>query len=191
MSKKYLIVVTGGTIDAEPYQETPKNVTPLKESIVPRILEELGVAHLCDVLIWHMKDSKDFTDGELHELAKIIRDQAYTSVVITHGTDYMAHNARVMASKRYLFGEDVTAVFTGAMTPYMNQVVGYGQSDAPENVRFAIHEAYYGSPGVHIAMAGEVHDPFHTVKDMERKRFVHVDEVQEPHLQPAIPARRM
>lgn len=187
MSKKFLIIVTGGTIDAEPYRVTPKNVTPLKESIIPRILEELGLAELCDVRIWHMKDSKDFTPEEMHELAKIIRDEGYNSVVITHGTDEMAHNARVISSKRHLFGEDVTIVFTGAMTPYMNQVVGYGPSDGPGNVSYAVHEAYYGPPGVHIAFAGKTHDPFHTVKDMDRKEFVYTEDVQEPELMPPAP----
>ena len=42
---KFHLITTGGTIDAEPYEvaNTPTNITPLAESLVPEMLRYLKV----------------------------------------------------------------------------------------------------------------------------------------------------
>jgi L-asparaginase/Glu-tRNA(Gln) amidotransferase subunit D len=84
--KDFLIIITGGTIDAMPYTATPVHIVPLMLSIVPRTVKQLGLDEHCHYLHWSMKDSKQFDDYELRTLAKVIAWSEANYVVITHGT---------------------------------------------------------------------------------------------------------
>lgn len=174
-----LVVMTGGTIDAEPYETTPEFVTPLEKSLIPDMVAELGYEKdVCDFFQWMMKDSQAFTREEMHELASIIRADEREHFVITHGTDAMVQNAQLL--DEFLQGSGKTVFFVGAMEPLTHG----GRSDGPENLKRAldtIHAVGDEQSGVYIIGRGEVakgklgpcmFKPDEAAKDKERKVFV-------------------
>ena len=161
-----LIVLSGGTIDAEHYEETPADIMPREKSLVPQALNELGINHNIIFYTWLMKDSKQFSPRELEELASILRWEGYEHVVITHGTDRMPDNARAL--KRMLADAEMTVVFTGSMIPLSHGM----QSDGYQNLADAVAAALKQPHGVTIAMHGRVMNPDNARKDFERKEIV-------------------
>ncbi|MBY0406529.1 MAG: asparaginase domain-containing protein, partial [Rickettsiales bacterium] len=96
MNKKTLVIMTGGTIDAEAYPDPlnpPKNAIMLEKSLIPMTLAEMGVDKDCDFLSWRAKDSKHFYERDMIDLAQIIRTAEADTIIITHGTDAMPDNA--------------------------------------------------------------------------------------------------
>ncbi len=175
MRDRTLIVISGGTIDARAYRETPVNITPLESSIIPDSLKKLKLAEECVCFTWLRKDSKEFTETELRELAELIREHDFTRVVITHGTDRMVENARSMQQLRKMLGGDKVVMFTGSMIPIANELEGICKSDGYDNLRFAIEQARTAPAGVYIAFTEKLFDPSRTKKDYEKKVFVEVE----------------
>ncbi len=166
MEKNILVIMTGGTIDAEAYDDTPRDIVPRSESAVPALLERMGVAKHCEFVPWRMKDSKDLTVAELEELADMIGTAKQHYVLVTHGTDAMAENSRFV--KQQLVDVDKVVVFTGAMTPLAH---GEKDSDGYANVIFAVDEMASLSHGVYVGMQGRWFEPDRLRKDFERKVF--------------------
>ncbi len=168
-----LVITTGGTIDAKAYQDRSEMVTPLEKSMVPDILHKLGKLRDTITLELDKKDSKEYSDAQLDELAHAIKQSGAKRVVVTHGTDRMPENASYMKKKLAAFEvNDVTVVFTGAMVPYSNQLAGYEDSDAEANVGFALKQVETLEPGVYIAFDSKVYDPEAINKDVGRGEFV-------------------
>ena len=65
--------------------------------------------------------------------------------MITHGTDTMAHTAKVLAEKI----KDKTIILTGAMIP-----IKFGSSDGLFNLGSALAFSQTLPPGVYVAMNG-------------------------------------
>lgn len=125
-----LVIMTGGTIDAEKYDQTPDRVTPLEHSLIPSMVEQLGHADKCECFQWIMKDSQDFDKEEIGQLAEIIRRDERELFIVTHGTDAMVKNAKLLES--FLEGSGKTVFFVGAMEP-----LRHGEkSDGPENLDY-------------------------------------------------------
>lgn len=178
-AQNILVIMTGGTIDAEPYEQTPEFVTPLEHSLIPDMVKQLGYGEgTCDFFQWIMKDSQEFTREEMQQLADIIKADAREHFVITHGTDAMVKNARLL--DEFLQDSGKTVFFVGAMEPLTHG----GRSDGPENLRRAIDtiqavgEEQNG--GVFIIGRGEVANgklgpcmfrPDEAAKDKTRKLF--------------------
>lgn len=159
---RVLVLTTGGTIDAEPYDQRPVNVTPLAQSIIPEALDRLGVGQNCTVREVCRKDSKEVGEAELRDILAILRDAPERHILIVQGTDTMPHNARLFQT--LLSAQDGLArhvvVFTGAMEPLSNGP----HSDGWENLRVAVEKGAHYAPGVHIVMHGRRLDPARAVK---------------------------
>jgi Asparaginase, N-terminal len=118
---------TGGTIDAEPYYGiNPQKIKPLKDSLAIYTIEALLVHNgVKDILKVNQNarvcDSKDFEMLDICGLAHQIALSEFSNILITHGTDKMAFNARrlhnVLASEHGGVVERKKIVFTGALTP--------------------------------------------------------------------------
>lgn len=186
-----LIIMTGGTIDAEPYHDPmkpPKNATMLAHSLIPGTVEHLGHGETCDYLSWRAKDSKHFTGQDLQDLAKIIRTSTARHIIITHGTDAMPENSRRIrdllkapdktlrkdaALRRGAFvrGEapacDKVVVFTGAMMPLANGP----ESDAYKNIEYILGHIRKWPEGVRVVMHGQSFDPEGLEKDFNTYTF--------------------
>lgn len=128
-----VVIMTGGTIDAEPYETTPDRVTPLAHSVIPDVVRKMGYPeNYCDFYPWIMKDSQEFTQAEISELADIIRADDRRNFVITHGTDAMKENALLLDG--YLKNSKKIVFFVGAMEPLKHG----DASDGPANLKKAL-----------------------------------------------------
>jgi L-asparaginase len=168
MPKDILVIMTGGTIDAEPYGDParpPRYAIPLRDSLVPRAVEELGYGADCRFFQWMMKDSKDFSPAEIYALAIFIEQRRAQHFIITHGTDRMPENSREL--QKQLAGTEKTVVMTGAMLPLANGPA----SDGYDNLRAAIAHVEQWPPGVHVVMHGRRFDPQKVKKDFATRRF--------------------
>ncbi len=166
MEKNILVIMTGGTIDAEAYDDTPRDIVPRETSVVPELMEAIGAAQKCEFEAWRMKDSKHLSEDELLELAEMIKVAKQRYVLVTHGTDAMAENSRFV--KQQLVDVDKVVVFTGAMTPLAH---GESKSDGYANVIFVVDEMASLSSGVYVGMHGQWFAPDRLQKDFERKMF--------------------
>lgn len=154
------IITTGGTIDShyDPEKGVPYVVPQHGGSVVPSALKELGVADRCDVYQLCVKDSKKISTTDLEcmidQMAK-----PYDQIIITHGTDQMAINARRLRDlmqRHHIEGKRV--VFTGAMEPLRDdQMKIRPTSDGWENVRVAVEQVGKQPPGVYLAVNGKMY----------------------------------
>jgi L-asparaginase len=112
------------------------------------------------------KDSLELTDSDRALIAATARGAAETRIIITHGTDTMTETAKVLAEA--VPGK--TIVLTGALTP-----ARFAESDAGFNMGMAFATTQVATPGVWIAMSGEVFDGLKVRKDRDAGKFVAVE----------------
>jgi L-asparaginase len=129
------------------------------------LLKEARVALPFRVVELMRKDSLELTDADRAAIAKAARDAPETRIVITHGTDTMTETAKVLAAE--VPGK--TIVLTGALSP-----ARFAETDAPFNLGMAFAAAQTVTPGVWIAMSGQVFDGLKVRKDRDAGRFVGV-----------------
>lgn len=161
------VFLTGGTIDAEPYVDTPTNVTVAKESLAAKLLVEFKYPVAIHRERWTL-DSKDFSEGHVRILADRIQKSETRNILVTHGTDRIPENARLLGT--FLGDTDKTVVFTGAMVPLSHGHESDGRTNLETAMAF-LHENE--EPGVFAAMHGKVYKPEGLRKDFEKKEFVH------------------
>ena len=92
-----------------------------------------------------MVDSLEMTDEDRDLIAYQCLQCDENKIVITHGTDTMAHTAKVLAEKI----KDKTIILTGAMIP-----IKFGSSDGLFNLGSALAFSQTLPPGVYVAMNG-------------------------------------
>lgn len=168
MSRDILIIMTGGTIDAEAYPDPsrpPKNAFPLKDSLVPQAVEELGYSEDCRFFQWMMKDSKDFVSAEIYAMSVFIKQRRARYIIVTHGTDRMPETSRELA--QLMKDSDKVVILTGSMLPLSNG----RQSDAYGNLRFAIEQVETLPAGVHVVMHGRLFAPARLKKNFSTHQF--------------------
>lgn len=192
--KDTLVIITGGTIDAEAYPDPknpPVNATMLEHSMIPDVMSEMWkeeegfFADKCDFLRWRSRDSKEFLTGDMRELAKIIRSSTAKNIIITHGTDAMPHHARQL--EKMLLGRDMhmlddafakhhssaeavrnkRIIFTGAMMPLANGE----ESDGYKNLRYIFDHMDKWETGVRAVMHQKSFRPEGLTKDMQKYVF--------------------
>ena len=158
--KPILIVTTGGTIDKVYFDA--KSDYEVGESVVGKLLGQAHVRLPFTVESPLRKDSLDMTDDDRRMLRGIIGEHNADRVVVTHGTDTMTETARVLATL------DVkTIVMTGSLAP-----ARFLETDAMFNVGMAFAATQVLSPGVFIAMNGEIFAWDQVRKDRAQNAFV-------------------
>ena len=105
------------------------------------------------------------TDEDRQMIRKLARDCSEECVLITHGTDGMVTTAAALTDI-----PDKRIVLTGALQP-----AAFQQSDAIFNVGCAIGAVQSKSPGVYVAMNGQVFDADKVVKNVAANRFEPLD----------------
>jgi L-asparaginase len=159
-----LILTTGGTIDKNYFDALSEY--QIVESGIPALLREARVALPHRVEEVCRKDSLELTDADRAEIVRRVAEAPETRIVITHGTDTMTDTAAVLA--RTVPAK--TIVLTGALSP-----ARFAETDAPFNLGMAFATAQVASPGVYIAMSGQVFDGLKVRKDRAAGRFVGFD----------------
>ena len=145
MQKKIKIFITGGTFDKE-YNELTGELY-FKNSHMYELLE-LGRCRLdVDIETLMMVDSLEMSKTERNYIIQKCIEEPIKQIIITHGTDTMVKTARILAEADI----DKTIVLSGAMIP-----VRFGSSDGLFNMGSALSFVQILSPGVYIAMNGQI-----------------------------------
>ena len=145
MQEKIKIFITGGTFDKE-YNELTGELY-FKNSHMYELLE-LGRCRLdVDIETLMMVDSIEMSKTERNYIIQKCIEEPLKQIIITHGTDTMVITARILADAV----NDKTIVLIGAMIP-----VRFGSSDGLFNMGSALSFVLALSPGVYIAMNGQI-----------------------------------
>jgi L-asparaginase len=152
-------ITTGGTIDKIYFDDLSQ--FEVGESQMQHILAEGLVAFDFDIVPLMHKDSLEVDDDDRKKLRDYIAEDAATRYVITHGTDTMPETAEALLGLA-----NKTIVLTGALTP-----ARFRTTDAMFNVGMAVATAQVASPGVYIAMSGQVFEAGAVRKNRAENRF--------------------
>lgn len=152
-------ISTGGTIDKIYFDDMSQ--FEVGESQIQHILAEGLVGFDFDILPLFRKDSLEMTDADRETLRTTIEAGVAERYVVTHGTDTMTQTA---AALRDIPGKVI--VLTGALSP-----ARFKTTDAIFNVGLAVGAAQLASPGVYIAMSGQVFPGDAVRKNRDANRF--------------------
>ncbi len=152
-------ITTGGTID-KIYFDALSDYE-IGESPLQGILAEGLVQFEFDIVPLMKKDSLEMDDGDRARLRAFIEEDDGSLYVVTHGTDTMPETARALTGL-----EGKTIVLTGALTP-----ARFRTTDAVFNVGMAVAAVQVASPGVYIAMSGQVFEAGTVRKNRAQNRF--------------------
>jgi L-asparaginase len=152
-------ITTGGTIDKIYFDDLSQ--FEVGESQMQHILAEGLVGFEFDIVPLMHKDSLEVDDNDRKKLHDYIAGDDSDLFVITHGTDTMPETAEALRDLK-----DKTIVLTGALTP-----ARFRTTDAIFNVGMAVATAQVATPGVYIAMSGQVFAAGAVRKNREKNRF--------------------
>ncbi len=157
MNDRILLIRTGGTIDAKPYDD-PRNPPSYVETLqaedsLINVLLATSKQEDVDQYSWvpdletqFVKDSQLFDGEDIQALANIIRNDDHRFFILTHGTDAMIKNATALDEA--LKGSGKTVMFAGAMVPL--SMGDKAPSDGTPAVDFALREVKGAPPGVYV-----------------------------------------
>lgn len=154
----------GGTIDKVYFDANSE--FEVGEPQIDAIFREANATIDYQVESLMRKDSLEMTDADRALIRSRIEAAPERLIMITHGTDTMTLTAEAL-----LGIPDKTIVLTGSMTP-----ARFRMSDAEFNIGLALGAVQSLSPGVYIAMNGQVFPAGSTSKNHERKRFEWISE---------------
>ncbi len=156
---KIKFFAVGGTIDKVYFDALSKY--EIGESNINDILKDARVNFKADVSSIFKKDSLDMTDKDRYAVYKIVKNDTYDKIIITHGTDTMIETAKVLETIK-----NKTIVLTGAMEP-----AKFRSSDAVFNLGSAVAAVQTLQHGVYIVISGRVFKPDNVKKDRTLKMF--------------------
>ena len=156
---KIKFFAVGGTIDKVYFDALSKY--EIGESNINDILKDARVNFKSDVSSIFKKDSLDMTDQDRYAVYKIVKNDTYDKIIITHGTDTMIETAKVLETIK-----NKTIVLTGAMEP-----AKFRSSDAVFNLGSAVAAVQTLNYGVYIVISGRVFKPDNVKKNRTLKIF--------------------
>ncbi len=143
MLSDILIITTGGTIGALPYQDP---INPPKFAIMPQdknlVLDWINSNYNFSSISLPPKDSKDIDNNYRQKIVENIGD--FSKVIITHGTDTILETGKYI----HELSLDKTIFLVGSMTPLSNGE----ESDGWLNLSFSINKLSETSTGVYIVL---------------------------------------
>ncbi len=153
------IFTTGGTIDKVYFDANSE--FQIGDSLLPELLTESNIPDGYRIREVLRKDSLEITDQDRQAIVAAVSASDSARVLITHGTDTMADTAQALSAIR-----DKTIVLFGAMQPARMR-----RTDAVFNLGFAWAAVQLLTPGVYIAMNGEVFEAGQVRKNLKAQRF--------------------
>ena len=145
MESEIRLFITGGTIDVD-HIAADKSYC-FKESFLPAMLLEARSKAEVQLETLFLKDSLHMTEEDRAQIVEACHNCAENRILISHGTDSMPETARTLGAGVLA----KTIVLFGAAIPYVKP-----PSDALFNLGFALAAAQCASPGVFVAMNGQV-----------------------------------
>ena len=153
------ILCTGGTFDKVYYDALSDY--QIGEPQVEWILKQAGVNFSYEIESILKKDSLEITNQDRQYIVDKVKVQTCINIVITHGTDTMVETAQALKDVT-----DKVVVLVGAMQP-----ARFKYSDAIYNIGFATSAASILSPGIYIAMNGQLFNADEVKKNRDAGRF--------------------
>jgi L-asparaginase len=153
------ILCTGGTFDKVYYDALSDY--QIGEPQVEWILKQAGVNFSYEIESILKKDSLEITNQDRQYIVDKVKVQTCINIVITHGTDTMVETAQALKDVT-----DKVVVLVGAMQP-----ARFKDSDAIYNIGFATSAASILSPGIYIAMNGQLFNADEVKKNRDAGRF--------------------
>ena len=162
------LLATGGTIEKS--YDASEGALTLDRPVIETLLATLDQPDVkVDVRRVMSIDSLEMGEAERAEVVAAARaglvEDDVDAIVITHGTDTLAHTAAALVEA--LDTPRRPVVLTGAMRPYR-----VADSDAAQNVAQALMAARLLAPGVYAAFHGRVIPAGRIVKDYERLTLI-------------------
>lgn len=159
---KLHLISCGGTFD-KIYYDAASDFT-IGDSQAIGILEQANVNLSFSHQSLMQKDSLDMDDNDRAQVAKAVLDSSCKRLLITHGTDSMVQTARAIEQALADNSQGKTVILVGAMRPARMKT-----TDADFNLGFACAAALLSSPGVYLAMNGQLFAP----EDCQKNRAAH------------------
>lgn len=157
------IFTTGGTIDKIYFDANSR--FSVGDSPLPELLAEANLSVPWDITGLTRKDSLELTADDRAAIVSAVSSCEERHILITHGTDTMPVTAEALAA---VTGK--TVVLFGAMQPARMR-----HSDAVFNLGFAVAAVQLLSPGVYLAMNGQVFEAGKVRKNLSAGRFERTD----------------
>ena len=158
-----LIITVGGTIDKVYFDATSEY--EVGEPTVTQVYQGALVDLEYEVLPLMRKDSLEMTDEDRALIHETCENAEQDRILITHGTDTMTQTA-----ERLLGIQGKVIVLTGAMAP-----ARFRETDAVFNLGLATGAVQALSPGVYIAMNGQIFPAGRVRKNLSRRCFELLD----------------
>ena len=155
-------ITTGGTIDKVYFDALSQ--FEVGDSPINAILADGLVSFDYDVVPMFRKDSLELTDEDRQQLKDFIVEDDAELYVISHGTDTMVDTADVLSAI-----QGKTIVLTGSLSP-----ARFKTTDAIFNVGMAVAAVQAATPGVYVAMSGQVFSAGKVKKNRDENRFEQV-----------------
>ena len=152
-------ITTGGTIDKIYFDALSQ--FEVGDSQVKAMLTDALVDFSYEVAAIMKKDSLDITDEDRATIRAHIEASEHSHFIVTHGTDTMPETAAALRGI-----DNKTVVLTGALTP-----ARFRTTDAVFNIGMAVGAVQTATPGVYIAMSGQVFEAGQVRKNHEANRF--------------------
>jgi L-asparaginase len=164
--KTVYLLTTGGTIE-KVYSEQTGSVANV-DSKIDRYLKLLRLPDVeINIVPLMNKDSLEMNDADrlllLGMVRAILKENA--PMVITHGTDTMVQSGQYL--ERALPDLQLPIILTGAMTP-----LGFEGSDGLQNLTESLLAVRLVTPGIYVAMHGQLFPVGRVRKDHRLSRFV-------------------
>ncbi len=154
----------GGTINGI---LSPEDPSPKESRVIEFITERQSAYSIrCTSEIVVMKDSRAVLDNDRDLLAAAIGRTLSSRILVPHGTFTMPETGEYL---QHILAPSIGGkciILVGAMTPLHDD-----DSDAPDNLEFALDKLRDAPPGIWVAMNKRLWDPKTVIKDPETGEF--------------------
>ena len=157
--RKLHVFTTGGTIDKLYFDALSE--FQIGDPIIGGILQQMNVGFDYQVDELMRRDSLDMTDEDRRHIQTQVCESQAQHILIMHGTDGMVETADWLGG----FHNKII-ILTGALQP-----AAFSDTDAIFNIGCAVGALQALSPGVYIAMNGQIFAADKVIKNRIKHRF--------------------
>ena len=157
--RKLHVFTTGGTIDKLYFDALSE--FQIGDPVIGGILQQMNVGFDYQVDELMRRDSLDMTDEDRRHIQTQVCESEAQHILIMHGTDGMVETADWLGG----FHNKII-ILTGALQP-----AAFSDTDAIFNIGCAVGALQALSPGVYIAMNGQIFDADKVIKNRSKDRF--------------------
>ncbi len=164
MSKKVLLILTGGTISMDHHKDLSIDVIEFQKQHLMNLRHSVLNDIQIDTHVFLMKPSPHMTPNDMLDLSKFIQSNIskndYDGFVITHGTDTLEETAFFL--DLYFSQIEIPIIFTGSMRNY-SDIAYDGLNNIVSSILVATHPNSKNK-GVLVVLNDTIHHPYEVTK---------------------------